>query len=175
MSDKTSIGIEIERKYIIKMPDLATLTSQNSYTASDILQIYLPAQQGETRRIRRRSYPDKTIFIETKKIRLDNMSSTEIERELGEEEFSTLAQTILKGTCPIEKTRHTFIYLGQTFEIDVYPDWKRTAIMETELPSRETEVKMPPFLEIIREVTGNKAYSNASMSKFFPKEETQSN
>ena len=103
------------------------------------------------------------------------MSSTEIERELGEEEFSTLAQTILAETRPIEKTRHTFIYLGQTFEIDVYPDWKCTAIMETELPSRETEVKMPKFLEIIREVTGNKAYSNASMSKSFPKEETQSN
>ena len=157
------------------MPNIATLASQENYTVSNILQIYLPAEQGETRRVRRRSYPDRTIFIETKKLRLDNMSSTEIEREISEEEFNALSHTILAETRPIEKTRHTFLYLGQTFEIDVYPQWKRSAIMETELQSRETEVKMPQFIRIIREVTGNKAYSNAAMSRAFPKEVTQSN
>ena len=62
-------------------------------------------------------------------------------------------------------------YGGQLFEIDVYPAWKNTAIMETELDDREREVEIPTFIEIIREVTGYKAYSNASMSKSFPKED----
>ena len=43
--------------------------------------------------------------------------------------------------------------------------------METELESRDTEVLMPDFLSIVREVTGNKLYSNASMARSFPKED----
>ena len=171
MKDKITDGLEIERKYIIKLPEISVLKEQQSYTTSDILQIYLPSEQGETRRVRRRAYPDRTLFIETKKFRVDAMSSREIEREICEDEFLSLAENPLPKTNPVSKTRHTFVFLGQLFEIDVYPQWTSTAIMETELSSRDTEVKMPPFLEIIREVTGNKAYSNASMSRAFPDEE----
>ena len=46
-----------------------------------------------------------------------------------------------------------------------------TAIMETELDSREKQVKIPSFIEILREVTGDKAYSNAGMSRRFPEED----
>ena len=42
--------------------------------------------------------------------------------------------------------------------------------METELESREEEVEFPSFIEILREVTGDKAYSNAAMSRTFPAE-----
>ena len=82
-----------------------------------------------------------------------------------------LSETILEGTSPINKTRHTFSYLGQLFEIDIYPQWQHSAIMETELSSREAAVSFPAFIEIIREVTGDKAYSNAGMSRSFPPEE----
>ena len=175
MTNNTNKGIEIERKYIIKMPDAGILASQESYTKSAILQIYLPSEKGETHRVRRREYSDKTLFFETRKIRMDRMSSTEIESEISEERFNLLAEKPLDGTLPIEKVRHTFIYLGQLFEIDVYPLWKSTAIMETELDSRDREVEIPAFIEIIREVTGDRAYSNASMSKNFPPEVAQNN
>jgi len=171
MRKNTKTAVEIERKYVIKMPDEAQLRTQEDYTSSSILQIYLPGGQGETHRIRRRSYPDKTICTETRKIRIDKMSSTEIEGEITEESFNALSAAPLEGTIPIEKTRHTFTYLGQLFEIDLYPQWKNTAIMETELEKREAEAKIPSFIEIVREVTGDKSYSNASMSKNFPEED----
>ena len=175
MSSKEKCALEIERKYIIKMPLHEQMSVMEGYIATPIQQIYLPSAEGETRRVRRRAYPDRTVYIETRKIRVDAMSSTEIEREISEGEFDALAQTILQGTRPVGKTRHSFTYLGQLFEIDIYPQWQSTAIMETELSSREAEVKMPPFVNIIKEVTGNKAYSNASMSRSFPPEEkTQS-
>lgn len=170
MTRNTKIALEIERKYIIKMPDEAQLRTQENYTSSSILQIYLPGDGSETHRIRRRSYPDKTICTETRKIRIDKMSSTEIEGGISEESFNALSAAPLEGTTPIEKTRHTFTYKGQLFEIDVYPQWKNTAIMETELPSRETEVEIPSFIYILREVTGDKSYSNASMAIRFPSE-----
>ena len=99
------------------------------------------------------------------------MSSTEIEREISTNEFESIATNAKQGTRPVEKVRHTFIYDGQLFEIDVYGRWKSTAMMEAELESREQTVNIPPFIKIIREVTGNRSYSNASMAKEFPKED----
>ena len=108
---------------------------------------------------------------QTRKIRIDEMSSTEIEREISAVEFDSLAGNILSGTRPISKTRYTFIYKNQLFEIDVYPEWKRTAIMETELDSRERTFDFPEFIEIVKDVTGDKSYSNRGMSHIFPKEQ----
>ncbi len=163
-------GLEIERKFIIEMPAQAELEKIDGYTRSEILQIYLVSERGETRRIRRRHYPDKTLYYETKKVRLDPMSSKESEREISEDDFEQKRKEIKDGTSPVNKIRHTFPYLGHTFEIDVYPEWKRSSIMEVELSSREEEVVFPPFIKIIKEVTGIKDYSNASMSVSFPKE-----
>ena len=168
MSEKNAV--EIERKYIIEKPDIGVIEKMNGYTVSDIVQIYLPAAAGQTHRVRSRSYGDKTVYIETRKIRIDKMSVTEIERELDKEEFLRLSENILEGTRPIIKRRHTFDMGGVIAEIDVYPEWERTCIMETELPSRDTEVKMPSFIRIIAEVTGDKRYSNAAMSRSFPEE-----
>ena len=170
MTPEYKTNLEIERKYIIKMPDLTILASKENYTKSDIIQIYLASEKGETHRIRRRAYCDKVCFFETRKIRIDEMSVTEIEGEISEEKYTELSRLIAYGTRPVVKTRHTFIFKGQLFEIDVYPEWGSTAIMETELDGREVEVEIPAFIEILREVTGDKAYSNAAMSRSFPVE-----
>lgn len=170
MTSEYKTNLEIERKYIIKMPDFSRISMQDEYTKSDIIQIYLASPKGETHRIRRREYLEKTSYFETRKIRIDEMSVTEIEGEISEEKYNELSRLIAYGTSPVVKTRHTFVYMGQLFEIDVYPKWHSTAIMETELSSREVQVEFPPFIEIVAEVTGDKAYSNAAMSRSFPAE-----
>lgn len=170
MSINAMSGVEIERKYIIKMPDISLLSLQPEYTQSEILQIYLPSKNGETHRIRYRKYADRKEFTETKKIHIDKMSSEEIEDFITEEQFSQLSKQLREGSVPLKKVRHTFVYLGNTIEIDIYPQWINTAIMEIELRDRAQKVELPPFIQIICEVTGNKAYSNSSMSRKFPDE-----
>ncbi len=165
-----SVGVEIERKFIVEKPDPEVLEGIEGYTRSEILQIYLNSKSGETKRIRRRQYPDRTLFYETRKIRIDPMSSTEIEREITEADFEERSKDIKTGTSPVKKIRYTFEYSGHTFELDVYPEWKKSSIMEVELGSREEKVIFPPFIKIVKEVTGNKNYSNASMSRRFPRE-----
>lgn len=163
-------NLEIERKYVIEKPSPERMAAESSYTSSDIVQIYLTSPAGVTRRVRSRKYASGTRYFETSKIRVDKMSSEEYEREIEKGEFDKLSEEIAEGSRPIVKTRHTFDYMGQTFEIDVYPDWERTCIMETELPSRDTNVTFPDFIRIIAEVTGDKRYSNAAMSRKFPEE-----
>ncbi|MBQ7387126.1 MAG: hypothetical protein IJW03_03055, partial [Clostridia bacterium] len=154
------VGVEIEKKYIIEKPDLECISGEEAFSASEIVQIYVESQRGVTHRVRFRKRDGVTEYTETKKIRIDAMSSTEIERDISEDEFAELSKNIRAGSKPIRKTRYTFLYEGQLFEIDVYPEWKRCAIMETELESRESQVKFPSFIRIIRDVTGIKEYSN---------------
>ena len=162
--------IEIERKYIIKKPSLKAMRSMYNYTESKITQIYLESDRGVTHRIRSRVYEGSSVYTETKKTRIDKMSAYEDEREISESEFDEKAKRIDKATRPILKTRYTFTYKGATFEVDEYPDWERCAIMETELENREAVYEIPEFLEIVREVTGEREYSNAAMSRVFPPE-----
>ena len=170
MNKNSKNNLEIERKYVIEMPDFDLISSQPEYTSSEILQIYLASSDGETRRIRRRSYKDRVEHTETTKIRIDKISSRELEREISAEEFDLLSKEIREGSTPLNKTRYTFLYLENTMEIDVYPGWKRTAIMETEMDGYDKEVALPPFIKIVKEVTGDKAYSNSSMATKFPNE-----
>ena len=164
-------AIEIERKYIIKKPSVSLMEQLDGYTASEITQVYLKSERGVTRRVRSRKDAFGTVYIETTKVRIDRISAIEKEREITAEQFSALLLEIREGSEPIKKVRHTFSYSGQLFEIDIYPEWKSTAIMETELESAYKEVIMPSFIEILREVSGLSEYSNSAMSEHFPPED----
>ena len=165
-----SIPVEIERKFVIAMPDISFISALDGYSSSDIKQTYLCSDPGVTRRVRARKYQGHTVYTETKKMRIDKMSAHEDEREISCEEYDVLLGEIKEGTVTIFKTRHTFTFAGRIFEVDVYPNWQRTAILEVELDSREAIVDMPEFIKVIAEVTGDKRYSNAAMSHEFPKE-----
>ena len=166
----SNIPIEIERKFIIKLPDISLLEKMPDYTRSEITQIYISSPPAITHRVRKRIYSDKTVCTETKKIRIDKISSYEDERNISLEEFSEIAKNIKDGTLPVIKTRHTFSYLEKTVEIDIYPNWKRSAILEVELKTKEEELSLPESICVLSEVTGKRKYSNASMAQTFPDE-----
>ena len=167
---KLTRGIEIERKLIIAKPDIALLESMADYKRSEIEQIYLLSEGNVTHRVRRRKTGDLTRYYETRKTRIDKMSVIEEEGEISAEEYQALADKIDPETRPIYKVRHAFSYGDRVVEIDVYPEWERTAILEVELGSREEELALPDFIEVKKEVTGVRGYSNAAMSRKFPDE-----
>ena len=163
-------GIEIERKYIIYKPDISLLKRGDFFREYGITQTYLSSFDNSTRRVRRIECNGVTRYIETVKRRIDAMSSYEDERFIDKEEYTRLLSDRLEGSRDIIKTRYEFYYEGQKYEIDVYPEWEKFCIMETELDSREEEIDICPFINIHSEVTGIKRYSNASMSRSFPEE-----
>jgi CYTH domain-containing protein len=165
-------GVEIERKFIIKLPKDEIMKRMPGYTRSEILQIYLEnTKDGATHRIRRRTYMGiPSEFTENIKRRIDGMSVVEWETDITAGKFNALSAKMKKGSSPVYKTRHTVEFGGRTLEIDVYPKWKKTCIMEVELEERTDDVIFPDFIEIVAEVTGDKAYSNHAMSMEFPEE-----
>lgn len=162
--------LEIERKFVIAMPDTDAIRRLDGYSVSNIEQTYLASAPTVTHRVRSRRYGDIVVYTETKKTRIDKMSALEDEREISEDEYRVLLKSVMPGTVTLTKTRHTFPWQGRTVEIDVYPEWVKSCILEVELDSREAELTLPDFISVIREVTGDKSYSNAAMSREFPKE-----
>ena len=162
-------AVETERRFIISIPDPELLSTKEGYQGSEIEQIYL-STVGITHRIRRRSFSDRVEYTETKKQRISGMSAVETERRITEEEFLSLAKERDRDSMPLLKRRHAFSYLGRVFEVDVYPLWHKYCIMEVELPSEDCPLELPPFIRVLREITGDFRYSNASMSKAFPQE-----
>ena len=56
-------------------------------------------------------------------------------------------------------------YENQYFEIDVYPFWQDKAIAEIELSDENAQVVFPEQIKVIKEVTEDEAYKNASLAR----------
>ena len=163
--------IETERKFLIRMPDTAALERLPGCERSKIKQTYLLSEPHVTERIRKRVYGDRTVYTHTIKRRISPLSSIEDETEIAREEYKLLKKRHDPKKNKIKKQRFAIPWAGHVAEIDVFPFWKKQAMMEIELSGEEDSLPLPPFVEILREVTGNKAYSNNSMSRSIPKEE----
>ena len=158
-------GFEIERKFLVAMPDQDLL---NSFERSDIIQIYLKGEKGTTERIRKRTDSDGCVYTHTIKRKVSNIRRLEDEREIAPTVYEQLLQRADPGHRVVEKTRYCFHYAGQLWELDVYPFWSDRAIMEIELADEAQTVELPPFIKVIREVTDDGRYSNAAISQSIP-------
>lgn len=161
--DMLENNVESERKYLIKYPDIDSLKIYNAYK-SDIEQIYLESDLG-TRRIRKRTFGDKTYFYETIKIRMTNCTAHEFEHKISEDDYNELKKRADKSKRPIIKSRYCFLYEGQYFELDVYDFWKDKAIVEIELTSENKEVNLPPEFELIKDVSEDFNYKNSQLAR----------
>jgi CYTH domain-containing protein len=160
-------GYEIERKYLINMPDGKWLDENTE--ASEIVQTYLRKKEpGHSERVRMRNDKNGTVYTHTEKKRISDLRREENESEISREEyFRLLLQADLNREIII-KNRYTFTFDGQIFEIDVYPFWKDRAVMEVELEDEEIPVLMPPDIKVIKEISHDKRYTNSSLAKDVP-------
>ena len=157
------IPLEIERKFLIRQtPELFAACSKKT----DIEQIYLiktdPAVQ---RRIRSMTTDGAVRYFYTENRFISAVTREENEQEITREEYEKLRSEADMSLVPIIKTRHILEFSGQCFEIDSYPFSDELASMELELADEEQEIFFPPCAVIIKEVTGDKRYSNAALAK----------
>lgn len=155
---------EIERKFLIEYPNLALLESRPDCRKVEIIQTYLKAEEGEEVRVRQRGADGSYIYFKTVKKNVTPTTRVEVEERLSQQEYLKLLMEADTTKHQIRKTRYCLTWEGQYFEIDIYPFWKDQAIAEIELLSAEDTVKIPGFLKVIREVTGDENYKNASLA-----------
>lgn len=161
-------AMEIERKFLIQMPDVAALTARPDCRVLRMVQTYLLAPKGETHRVRLVREGDAVRYIETTKRRVSALSAEETEREVDATTYGELLALADPARRAIEKTRYAFPFEGHTVEVDVYPFWQDRAVLEVELKSEQEHFVLPDFLPIIKEVTEDKRYKNVNLAKEVP-------
>ena len=159
---------EIERKFLIEYPDLKWLESLPNCEKVDIIQTYLKADGKEEVRVRQRGNDGHYIYYQTKKQKVDDHKRLESERRITKDEYLNLLMNADTTIGQIRKARYCLTYNNRYFEIDVYPFWNDRAIIETELRDWNEEIEFPKEIKIIREVTNDPAYKNASLAKHRP-------
>lgn len=166
MSDiKMGEPLEIERKFLIKRPNENELSAVEGAYKYDIEQIYLSVTDGgEHPRIRRRERDGEVQCFYTVKRKISALTRIEVEREISSEEYAALAADEGERPAIIQKTRWCIPSGKHTAEVDIYPFWSRTAMVEIELASEDEEYALPSCLEVMREVTGERRFLNRSMA-----------
>ncbi|MGN0633410.1 MAG: CYTH domain-containing protein [Oscillospiraceae bacterium] len=166
MSDITSAPKEIERKYLIIRPTDKELSAIPGIEITDITQIYLKTDNNLTsRRVRKRGNSEKGYkFTFTEKKDISFGQRYENECEITEGEYVRLLSDADPDRAPVEKQRCCFTFDGQFFELDLYPFSDEYATLEIELDDINTPVRLPHFIEVVKDVTGDKRYSNFALA-----------
>lgn len=159
---------EIEKKFIIKYPDLKILKSISEYT--EIEQIYLLNDEGFSERIRKRGKDGDFKYYHTLKKRVSAIRRIEEERLISEEEYEKLKERANPKLNTIYKTRYCIPHFKHVLEIDVFPFWKKQAFLEIELKDEDEKYELPEYLEIIDDVSENGAYTNRALAELIPDE-----
>ena len=157
--------LEIERKYLIEYPDITALESMPNCRKVEIIQTYLSCNDEEEVRVRQRGENGNYIYFQTIKKKVSGLKRIEIEKRLSQQEYLTLLMQADTSKRQIRKDRYCLMFENQYFEIDIYPFWNDKAICEIELKSEKDEIHFPPFIQVIKEVTEDSAYKNASLAK----------
>lgn len=157
-------NIECERKFLIKYPDVDALRKKQGCRVLEISQTYLLCADGSMR-VRKTVSDGSAEYFRNIKKRITDMSGYEDEKLISEETYSELLLCADSERKTIEKTRYAFPYLDHIIEVDVYPFWNDRAVFEVELGSEDEEFGIPSDLEIIKEVTSDKRYSNRALAK----------
>ncbi len=158
---------EIERRYLIRYPNLQMLDSVGEKT--EIIQTYLlPDDVWSTNRVRKRGRDGEYVYTHTRKRRISSITRIEEERVISESEYLSLLALKDPERNEICKRRYCCEYKEKMFEIDVFSFWDDRAILEVELCSENEYFELPSYIEVIREISTDGQYTNASLAKLVP-------
>lgn len=165
--------LEIERKFLLKAEPI-TWPEDVMRCVLHIVQSYLIPEPGfstERVRVSFQAASDKIEMTHTKKLHVSDGVNEEVEDVIDPVRLRELVKRMDTGLKPVQKTRAVFTWKERTFELDSFTGAHQTApgpviqILEVELPTLEDPLDLPPWIPILREVTGDRRYSNRSIAE----------
>lgn len=149
-----------ERKYIVR-----TLSDIPEAIESEIYQTYLTSEPRSEVRLRRRTLNGISINVRTTKKILPTGEQVQTERQIDNNLYESLMRQADPYRKTIHKIRKTFIWKGQFFELDTYLDNNENLqILETKGIVDHEKVKFPPFIKVVKDITGKTEYYNYNLA-----------
>lgn len=163
------MNYEIERKFLVKLPDTEYILKNFNAEASKITQTYLDLSDKDTNaRVRKREFSSKTEYTYTEKKRISDIKRIENEKVISEDEYLDLLKKADRGLNTISKTRIALSYGEHIFELDIFDFWDDVAFLEVELKEENEKISFPPFINILAEVSDKKEFTNHALAKRIP-------
>ena len=145
-----------ERKYVVEL-----VGEIPHCIESEITQTYLVAEPGCEVRLRRRAWQGKNVYVHTTKKNLANGEELVTERQIRSNLYQSLLQQADPYRQEIQKTRKSFIWKGQYFELDNFQKpVSGLMILETKGIAEKESVNFPPFIKVVKDITGVQQYYN---------------
>lgn len=162
--------LEIEHKYMIGSLDFHSmkLVWADAIKVEEIHQIYLRSEKGTTLRVRRIKEfgKNKYKYVFTRKKAISPGVNDEFERTIKKKEYISLLKKADPDKAIIIKTRYSFSYKSQIFELDIFHgNLTGIILLEIELDRVGAKIDLPTFLDITKDVTKLKGWKNSSMAK----------
>ncbi len=153
--------IEEERTYLVELTGALP-----ECVESEITQTYLVADPDCEVRLRRRAWRGgETVNVHKTKKRISATELLETERQVSNALYESLLQQADPYRATIRKTRRSFIWKGQYFEIDTFHEpVSNLVVLETKGVAEQECVNFPPFLKVIKDITGNREYYNYNIA-----------
>ena len=150
-----------ERKYIVRVTGDVPST-----TTSHITQTYLVSDPDTEVRLRKREWANGNVVnVHTSKKSLGANQQVETERQVSNALYESMLLQADPYRQTIRKHRKSFIWMGQYFELDTYErQLEGLVILETKGITDKENVKFPPFLEVVKDITGDKKYYNYNLA-----------
>ena len=132
---------------------------------SEITQTYLVADPDCEIRLRRRDWGGEVVNVHKTKKRISATEVLETERQVSNALYESLLQQADPYRATIRKTRRSFIWRGQFFQVDTFHEpVNNLVLLETKGVAQQESVNFPPFLRVIEDVTGNPQYYNYNIA-----------
>lgn len=161
------VPIEKERRFLLEaLPDFNDRVFKDIKVQKILIeQMYLMShEQDEEIRIRKRSQQGSSNYYRTTKIRTGKWP-IEKETSISARDYIALQDLRDPAKKTIHKNRHCFVYKNQYLELDHFLNpQKGLVILEIELTEENDRVEIPPFLEVAKEITDDKSYSNYAIA-----------
>lgn len=157
---------KVERKFLLhggQQTDVIPVHFQEL----EIEQTYLTSPAGAKARVQRRGERGSYVYTHKMKRTTSEGKRVEVEYPLSGREYISMLAEADSRRVTLKKMRRVFLWKNHYFEWDTFLEpekHKGLEILKTEVPSLDSPLDLPPFLQVMEEVTGHDAYRGATMA-----------
>lgn len=154
-------AVEGQRKYVVEVTGEIP-----GGIESEITQTYLLSEPDAEVRLRKRGINGDYVYFHTIKKTVGDLERIETERRITPRQYVALLAQADPNRQPIHKTRKNFVWEKQYFELDTYDQpGPGLNILEIEGTPDHDEINFPPFIKVVKDITGDTDYYNYNLAK----------
>ena len=153
--------IQKQYKHLVTNIDFEELEKQNPVKL-EIEQFFTNVTESQNTMVRKTTKEGDSTYNSTTKKDTDNPSERiTTSRKITDKDYNEQLKQL--GVKPISKTRYCFSYNKQYYRLDLFHEPKGLMILETGLTNENTQVEIPSFIKVEKEITEDKQYRNSNI------------